>query len=107
MKAGLETLMRKALLVMVLVIALPVAVFADGEAIYKTKCTACHGPDGSGQTPVGKSLKLKDLRSPEIQNLSDAEITKALTDGKGKMPASHLSADDIKAVIGYVRSLKK
>ena len=95
------------LLVLVLAIALPVAVFADGAAIYKTKCTACHGADGSGQTPVGKSLKLKDLRSPEIQKLTDAEITKSLTDGKGKMPASKLSADDIKAVIGYVRSLKK
>ncbi len=95
------------LLVLVLVIALPVAVFADGAATYKTKCTACHGADGSGQTPVGKSLKLKDLCSPEVQKLTDAEITKSLTDGKGKMPASKLSADDIKAVIGYVRSLKK
>jgi cytochrome c6 len=100
--------MKKTLLLeLVLVIALPVAAYADGAAIYKTKCTACHGADGSGQTPVGKSLKLKDLRSPEIQKLTDAEITKSLTDGKGQMPASKLSADDIKAVIGYVRSLKK
>ncbi len=99
--------MKKTLLLaLVVVIALPAAVFADGAAIYKTKCNACHGPDGSGQTPVGKGLKLKDLRSPEIQKLTDAEITKALTDGKGKMPASKLSADDIKTVIGYVRSLK-
>ena len=99
--------MKKTLLsVLVLVMALPVAVFADGAAIYKTKCNACHGPDGSGQTPAGKSLKIKDLRSPEIQKLTDAEMTRSLNDGKGKMPPSRLSADDIKAVVGYVRSLK-
>jgi mono/diheme cytochrome c family protein len=100
--------MKKTLLfVMVLMIALPAAVFADGAATYKAKCTACHGADGSGQTPVGKSLKLQDLRSAEVQKLTDEEMTKILSDGKGKMPATKLSADDIKAVIGYVRSLKK
>jgi mono/diheme cytochrome c family protein len=92
---------------LVLAIALPMTVFADGAATYKTKCAACHGPDGSGQTPVGKNLKVKDLSSPEVQNLTDAELTKVLTDGKGKMPPSKLAADDIKAVIGFVRSLKK
>jgi mono/diheme cytochrome c family protein len=92
---------------LVLAIALPMTVFADGAATYKTKCAACHGPDGSGQTAVGKNLKVKDLSSPEVQKLTDPELTKVLTDGKGKMPPSKLAADDIKAVIGFVRSLKK
>ncbi|HXH37988.1 MAG TPA: cytochrome c [Thermoanaerobaculia bacterium] len=92
---------------LVLAIVLPVTVFADGAATYKTKCAACHGPDGSGQTPVGKNLKVKDLSSPEVQKLTDAELTKVLSEGKGKMPASKLSADDIKSVIGFVRGLKK
>jgi len=83
------------------------AAFADGAATYKTKCAPCHGADGSGQTAVGKNLKVRDLRSPEVQKLSDAEITKVLTEGKGKMPKSKLPADDIKAVIGFVRSLTK
>jgi len=88
-------------------VALPTAAFADGAATYKTKCAPCHGPDGSGQTPVGKNLKVRDLRSPEVQKLTDAEITKVLTDGKGKMPASKLAADDMKAVVGFIRTLKK
>ena len=89
-------------------LVIPVCAFAaDGAAIFKTKCSACHGPDGSGQTPVGKNLKLQDLRSAEVQKLTDAEITKVLTEGKGKMPKANLSADDMKAVIGFVRSLKK
>jgi len=91
---------------LLLAAALPMAAFADGAAIYKTKCAPCHGPDGSGQTPVGKSLKVRDLRSAEVQKMSDAEITKVLMDGKGKMPASKLAAADIKAVIGFIRTLK-
>jgi len=91
---------------LLLAVALPMAAFADGAALYKSKCAPCHGPDGSGQTPVGKSLKVRDLRSPEVQKLSDAEITKVLMDGKGKMPASKLAAADIKAVIAFIRTLK-
>jgi len=103
-----EILMKKILMcALMLAIVLPMTAFADGAATYKTKCAACHGPDGAGQTPVGKNLKVKDLGSAEVQKLTDAEITKVLTDGKGKMPASKLGADDIKAVIGFVRSLKK
>lgn len=91
---------------LLLAVALPMTAFADGAATFKTKCAPCHGPDGSGQTPVGKSLKVRDLRSAEVQKLSDAEITNVLTAGKGKMPASKLSADDMKAVIGFIRTLK-
>jgi mono/diheme cytochrome c family protein len=87
-------------------LALPAVALADGAAIYKTKCTPCHGADGSGQTPVGKNLKVRDLRSAEVQKLTDAEITKVMTDGKGKMPKSKLEAADIKSVIAYIRTLK-
>src|SRR5947208_17105007 len=90
-----------------LAVALPMAAFADGAATFKTKCAPCHGPDGSGQTPVGKNLKVRDLRSADVQKLTDAEITKVLTEGKGKMPASKLAADDMKSVIAFLRSLKK
>jgi mono/diheme cytochrome c family protein len=91
---------------LLLAVALPMAAFADGAAIYKTRCVACHGADGSGQTPVGKSLNVRDLRSPEVQNLTDAEITKVLMNGKGKMPATRLAEADIKAVIAFIRTLK-
>jgi mono/diheme cytochrome c family protein len=91
---------------LLLALALPVVALADGAAIYKTKCAPCHGPDGSGQTPVGKNLKVRDLRSSEVQKLTDADITKVLTEGKGKMPASKLPAPDIKTVIAFVRTLK-
>ncbi len=101
--------MKKTMIFAVLLaLAVPVSMFsADGAAMFKTKCAACHGPDGAGQTAVGKNLKVKDLRSADVQKLTDAELTKLLAEGKGKMPKSNLSADDMKAVIGFVRSLKK
>lgn len=81
----------------------------DGAAIFKSKCGLCHGPDGKGQTPLGKSMKLKDLGSAEVQKQSDAELQKIIVDGKGKMPAfkSALDQAQIDALIGFIRSLKK
>jgi mono/diheme cytochrome c family protein len=91
---------------LLLAAALPMAAFADGASTFKTNCVPCHGADGSGQTPVGKSLKVRDLRSAEVQKLSDAEITKVVTYGKGKMPARKLAPADIKAVVAFIRTLK-
>src|SRR5690242_5293586 len=82
---------------------------ADGAALYKTKCAPCHGADGSGNTPVGKSLKVKALASDEVQKLSDADLTKAIQKGKGKMPAfeGKLSDDELQAVVKFIRTFAK
>ncbi len=82
---------------------------ADSAALYKSKCAACHGADGTGNTPVGKTLKVKSLASPEVQKQTDAELEKTISDGKGKMPAfaSKLSADELKAVVECIRGFKK
>jgi mono/diheme cytochrome c family protein len=66
----------------------------------------CHGADGAGQTPTGKTMKLKDLGSDEVQKMSDADMKKLTADGKGKMPAykAKLSAEEIDLVVKFVRS---
>lgn len=81
----------------------------DGAAIYKSKCAMCHGPDGAGQTTMGKNMKLKDLRAAEVQKLTDAQLGTIISDGKGKMPAykAKLAASDIGALVGFIRSIKK
>src|SRR3954447_9650329 len=81
---------------------------ADGVALYKAKCASCHGADGSGQTAMGKAMKLRDLRSPEVQKQSDADLHKITADGKGKMPAykGKLTDDEIKALVAHMRTLK-
>jgi mono/diheme cytochrome c family protein len=81
----------------------------DATAIFKAKCAMCHGPDGSGQTAMGKSLKIRNLGSADVQKQTDAELTNIITNGKGKMLAykGKLTAEEIKALVGYIRSLKK
>jgi len=87
----------------------PAASFADdGATLYKSKCAMCHGPDGKGETAMGKKLGLKDLASAEVQKATDAEINDTISKGKGKMPASKsLTPDQVKDLVGFVRSLGK
>jgi len=78
---------------------------AAGAAVYKSKCATCHGPDGGG-TAVGKSLKVADLRSAEVQSRSDAELTQVISDGKDNMPGfkATITDDEIHAVLAHVRT---
>jgi cytochrome c6 len=83
---------------------------APGAAdIYKSKCSSCHGPDGKGQTTVGKVMKVRDLTSADVQKQSDADLQKLIADGKGKMPAykEKLSVADISSLVAYIRGLAK
>jgi cytochrome c6 len=92
---------------LILVIALP-AMASDGAALYKASCTTCHGPNGAGDTPAGKAMKVRDLKAAEVQKQTDIELTKVISGGKGKMPAygKKMSTADIQAVIAFVRTLK-
>jgi mono/diheme cytochrome c family protein len=78
----------------------------DATALYKAKCVACHAADGSG-TPVGTKLGAHDLRSADVQKMSDAELAGIITNGKNKMPAyaKTLKPDELKGLVAYVRSL--
>src|SRR5437763_11645793 len=89
-------------------LAMPLAA-EDGAALFKARCAMCHGPDGSGLTPVGKSLKVRNLRSADVQKQSDAELAKIISNGKGKMPAmkANLSGADIRTLVAHIRTFKK
>jgi cytochrome c6 len=91
-----------------LLFALPVKA-DDAAALYKTKCAACHGADGSGATAAGKAMNIPDLRSDEIQKMTDAQLIDATTNGKNKMPAykGKLTDDQIKQLVAYIRQLAK
>lgn len=81
----------------------------DAAGTYKAKCAACHGADGKGETPVGKKMGMKDLASPEVQKMGDDELATIIADGKEKMPSykKSLKPEQIKELVGYVRSLAK
>jgi cytochrome c6 len=91
-----------------IMIARPVLALADdAEALYKSKCQVCHGPDGKGSA-AGQKIGVKDLHSLEVAKQSDEELFNATKQGKGKMPAydKKLTDDQIKQLVKYIRSLK-
>src|ERR1700733_5696453 len=68
----------------------------EGESMFKAKCTACHGAFGSGSTVIGKQLNLRDLRSEEVQKLSDAQLYEIIAKGRNKMPGFEKSLGEEK-----------
>jgi cytochrome c6 len=77
---------------------------AAGEAMFKSKCAACHGADGKGKDV----LKTPDMTTADFQKKSDADLSSSITNGKGKMPAyKTLTPDQVKDLVSYIRSLKK
>jgi mono/diheme cytochrome c family protein len=81
-----------------------------GQPLYDKACKSCHGADGTPNATIAKMMKvdMKDLKSPEVQAMIDADIKKIILDGKGKMkPVATVSDPDAEKVVAYVRSLKK
>jgi mono/diheme cytochrome c family protein len=90
-------------------LAAPAVAQQSGEATYKAKCAMCHGADGTGNTPIGRNMKLRSLKSPEDVKATDAELFKQTKDGVGRMQgyAGKLTDAQIKDVVTYIRTLQK
>jgi cytochrome c553 len=90
-----------------------VASAADVKENWEKLCTKCHGPDGKGDTKMGKKLEIKDLTDAKVQAIKDEEMFKAVKEGvkdgdKIRMKAAEgVNDDEIKALVTYVRGLKK
>ncbi len=88
---------------------------ADAAGNWKESCAKCHGEDGKGETKMGRKLSIGDLTDAKMQaKFTDEEAFKAIksgrTDANGKttMKAIEgLSDEDMKALVAYVRTLKK
>lgn len=95
----------------VLLFALPhfAAAQSDGQKLYDTNCAKCHGPDGSGNTVVGKAVGAKDLGAAEAKKLTDAQIHTQIEQGKNNMPpfAGTLNKEQIDSLIPIVRAFGK
>jgi len=85
--------MKHVLLALLLVSAAGVA-SADPAATFKAKCAMCHGPDGAGGA----------MHKASIKGVKEADVQKAITDGKGKMKP--VKIDDAAAVAQWVSGLK-
>ena len=78
--------------------------YADGAIVFKQKCIACHGANATGA---------RDLGGPIVQKLTDEQLADFIGNGGPSKKPAHsfkakgLSDDDIKAVVTYIRSIKK
>jgi len=80
-----------------------------GKAVYDKSCKSCHGPDGAPNPTVAKMMKvqMEDLKSKEVQSMSDADLAKVITGGKGKMTAvKGLNGKAVDDVVAYIKTLK-
>ena len=81
-----------------------------GQVAYEKSCKTCHGPDGTPNASIAKMMKvdIKDLKSAEVQAMSNEDLKETVTKGKGKMkPVKTVSGPDLDNVVAYVHSLKK
>jgi cytochrome c6 len=78
-------------------------------ATYKAKCATCHGADGKGDTPAGKSTKVRSFADTEVVKASDDDLAGIIEKGKAKMPGygKSMKPDEIKDMAAYIRSLAK
>jgi mono/diheme cytochrome c family protein len=82
----------------------------SAQDTYLDKCSVCHAKDGSGNTAKGRKVKAKDLRSAEIQKMSDAELIHDVAQGKGKDMdgfEKELGGDMVKQLVAYCRALAR
>ena len=97
--------------------ALALAVFLSAAAahaespdkVFARSCSPCHGKDGH-PSPVFEKQGVKNFTDPAWQKgITDAQIEKTIHEGKqGTMMVSfdkQLSAQEIKALVGYLRKL--
>lgn len=93
---------------------------ADAKQTWSTQCAKCHGAEGNGNTKIGQKLGCKDFTDAKVQaGIKDEDAIKAIKDGikdangRTKMKAfvadaeNPLSDDEVKALVAYVRGLKK
>jgi mono/diheme cytochrome c family protein len=88
------------LITSLILLAVP-AMAEDGAALFKAKCAACHGPDG---TKMAKA----NLSSAEVQGKADTDlVTFVGTNAKHNFKTKGLTDDQIKAIVTFLRTLKK
>ena len=82
---------------------------AAGRKDFMARCSACHGMDARGKTPMADTLGgIPDLHSDKVQKLPDAQIKKTITQGNANMPpVPDVSDADVANFIAFIRSLGK
>lgn len=84
---------------------------ATGKTLYNQHCKSCHGVKGKGDGPKASQLDTEcgDFTSSAFQGQTDGAIFYKTFEGRKDMPSYKKKipeANDIWAVVNYVRTLK-
>ena len=108
-------MINKIIAITVLLLAAASLKAADAKQNWEKQCQKCHGPDGKGETRMGRQAGVKDYTDPKVQaEMKDENAMKVIKEGiveKGKKKMDpykdKLTDDEIKALITYMRAFKK
>ncbi len=84
----------------------------SGSDVFSTKCMNCHGRDGGGKTAFAQKATIPDLRSAAVQSKTDRDLHDSIGRGQGHKAYPHaylmrgMTEGELRAVIGYIRSIK-
>ena len=84
-----------------------------GNAVYEKNCVLCHGPQGRGDGPVGKTINppAADFTSAASKKKTDAELLATIETGRPPTAMvgwkGQLSESEIQDVLAYVKSLRQ
>jgi mono/diheme cytochrome c family protein len=84
---------------------------ATGKTLYGTHCKSCHGSKGKGDGPKAAQLDTEsgDFTLATFQAQTDGALFYKTSEGRKDMPSFKKKipeADDIWAVVNYMRTLK-
>jgi mono/diheme cytochrome c family protein len=85
----------------------------EGDKLYATDCSMCHGPDGRTPTDSGRWMypRASDLTSPEVQQYRDRQLFWIVKNGirLSGMPAfGRVESDEhIWNLVHYLRTLRQ
>jgi len=108
---GILNRVIRSLALMALVLSLGAATGfaqADGAAIFKDKCSMCHGPAGVPNPMMAKALGVPNVTDAAVKAMTIVQIETQIKNGKGNMkPIPGLTEEQLKAVATYFKSLAK
>lgn len=105
--------MRTALLlVLFFMAAAGVQAQDEAAALFRSHCAKCHNPNGDGKTSAGEKMRIPDLRSAEIQKMSNEQLYQTIGNGAQHKQYPHtflskgMREPQIRALVTHIRTLK-
>ncbi len=85
----------------------------EGTSLFHNKCANCHGNDGGGRTAYATRVRVPDLRSKAIKDLTDQQLYNTIAIGTSHREYPHaylykgVTKAQIEDVVAYIRTLQK